>query len=326
MDERGRLLAATDALDNWAIDVSSVVEVSRSENVVFRVEDRSGKRFVLRLHRPGYHTFAELESEQQWTHALTSAGIDVPIPTRTRRGEGYAKVAFGDETRYAGVLEWVDGEAMWTLIEKDADTQTAIRNFSSLGTLMAAMHEQATQWTTPQGFTRHILDEHGLMGSAPFWGRFWEAPALSVTQRARFEGFRARIFDLLVDYAKDKNVFSLIHADLHPGNIVVHEDQLHVIDFDDAGFGWHVYDMAVALKNFQDRDDFARLQMALIEGYRRVRSVDDETIARLPLFLLIRALATIGWISARPDLSSGDYVHRMIDYAERHADAVLGNS
>lgn len=326
MDEHHRLRAATEALRNWDIDVSHVVEVSRSENVVFKVDDQTGNQFVLRLHRPGYHSLDELDSEQQWTQALTRSGIDVPITRRTRHDDGYAQVAFGTETRYAGVLEWVDGEAMWTLIEKDADTQTAIRNFTALGTLMAAMHEQATQWTPPQGFSRHTLDEHGLMGDAPFWGRFWEAPALSIAQRARFETIRAWIFDRLVAIGKDRKTFSLIHADLHPGNIVVHEDQLHVIDFDDAGFGWHVYDMAVALKNFQDRDDFAHVQQALIEGYRRVRPIDDATIARLPLFLLIRALATIGWISARTDLSTGDYVYRMIEYVEQHADAVLGDS
>ena len=44
--------------------------------------------------------------------------------------------------------------------------------------------------------------------------------------------------------------YSVIHADMHPGNIVVDGDRLTVIDFDDAGFGWHQYDIATALTHW----------------------------------------------------------------------------
>jgi len=45
-------------------------------------------------------------------------------------------------------------------------------------------------------------------------------------------------------------------ADLPPGNLLVHKDQLAVIDFDDAGFGWHHYDLAVALVHSQTDSQF----------------------------------------------------------------------
>ena len=58
----------------------------------------------------------------------------------------------------------------------------------------------------------------------------------------------------------------MIHADLHPGNVVISGDRLHVIDFDDAGFGWHAYDLAVALKDYQNDPQFDAYQTALIQG------------------------------------------------------------
>ena len=30
----------------------------------------------------------------------------------------------------------------------------------------------------------------------------------------------------------------MIHADMHSQNVLIQEDKLSVIDFDDAGFGW----------------------------------------------------------------------------------------
>ena len=117
----------------------------------------------------------------------------------------------------------------------------------------------------------------------------------------------------------------MIHADLHPGNVVINGERLHVIDFDDAGFGWHAYDFAVALKDYQADADFHDYRQALIEGYRTRRAMDDETLALLPLFLLIRALASIGWADARPELGYPEYVPELARYAEQHADDVLAS-
>jgi len=40
----------------------------------------------------------------------------------------------------------------------------------------------------------------------------------------------------------------LIHADLHLGNALFWSDEVRVIDFDDCGFGYWLYDIAFALK------------------------------------------------------------------------------
>ena len=63
------LAVAREAIDQWDLDVENIEEVSHSENVVFRMQGRSGGVFVLRMHRPGYHSYEELVSEQTWTAA-----------------------------------------------------------------------------------------------------------------------------------------------------------------------------------------------------------------------------------------------------------------
>ncbi len=61
------LEAAREAVEQWDLDVATIEEVSRSENVVFRVQARDGGIFVLRIHGPEYHTYEELVSEQTRT-------------------------------------------------------------------------------------------------------------------------------------------------------------------------------------------------------------------------------------------------------------------
>ena len=71
----GLLPVARQALAHWNIRPTAIELVSTSENTVFKVLTEPGKAYVLRIHRPGYHTLQELESEQLWTAALNNAGV-----------------------------------------------------------------------------------------------------------------------------------------------------------------------------------------------------------------------------------------------------------
>lgn len=295
--------AAREALSAWEMDHSSLTLVSLSENVVFRVGS-ADQLFALRFHRPGYHTLAELKSELAWTKALTAAGINVPVALHTPGGRGYVTVSVGpDEVDHqVGLVEWLPGVLLRDQLQSTADPRTWSDAFYRLGALAGQMHNQASGWQPPAGFRRHALDADGLMGEEPFWGRFWTQPALSLDERRMVETARERICRILTDYGYDGAMFSMIHADLHPGNLLTSKSNLRVIDFDDAGFGWHAYDLAVGLFNYQDEPCFDEIRQALFAGYRSIRTLDRSIVDLLPLFLLVRALALLGWIQGRPEL------------------------
>ena len=108
------LASAARALRAWDIGPVDVRLVSHSENLVFRVDTRPGQSFVLRFHRPGYHTLPELRSELMWTSALNRCGIGAPVPCRTRDNRWFTRVALPElsQTRYAGLVEWVEGKSV----------------------------------------------------------------------------------------------------------------------------------------------------------------------------------------------------------------------
>lgn len=311
------------ALADWPFSPTSVEAVSHSENIVFRVTTADDAAYVLRFHRPGYHSLEELVSEQLWTAALTANGLDVPVPKNLKDGRPYSRVKVEGEDRFVGVLEWVEGRTMGSLLEANDDPVYADDRFAQLGELLGRLHNQASAWAPPATFTRQALDEEGLMGPSPFWGPFWEARALTAEQQVRYSALRERIYRILRSLPKDSDRYSMIHADLHPGNVIVNGHRLHVIDFDDSGFGWHGYDLAVALKDYQDNQRFPEFQAALIRGYRSARSLSDEALAEIPLFLLIRALASIGWADARPELGHPEYAPGLANYVDEQTETVL---
>jgi Ser/Thr protein kinase RdoA (MazF antagonist) len=306
--------AARQALAAFGVAPADLSFVNLSENVTFRVTDaRDGTPLVLRLHRPWYHDIDELRSEHLWTRALVQAGIAAPEPLPTLNGESFAQVdipATG-ERRWAGLARWVDGELLDHVVARETDPAAMARHFAQLGVLMAAMHGQATGWTPPAGFRRHALDADGLMGPAPFWGPFWEHPVLSPAERSLLLRTHDTLRAALVRYCRPKRIVSLIHADLHPRNVVIGSSHAAVIDFDDAGFGWHQYDLAVALVWYQTHAAFAAIRDALVAGYRSVRPIAEQDLALLPMFLLIRDLAQIGWYGQRPELPRADNLARI---------------
>ena len=124
---------------------------------------------------------------------------------------------------------------------------------------------------------------------------------------------RDMLHGALVHYGRPARTFSLIHADLHPRNVVIDGTHAAVIDFDDTGFGWHQYDLAVALVSYQDHPEFSAFRDSCIAGYRSVRAIAEHDLALLPMFLLIRDMVQIGWFHQRPELPRSPNLLRLKD-------------
>lgn len=310
---------AKEALRHFPVSPTKLDFISHAENVSFYIETKQDDRYVLRIHRPEYHTLDELVSEQLWTESLLESGVDVPIPLRTLNGSRYAQIAVEGGVRNVGLLRWVDGETLRAQSSSAKDLGTLERNFQAIGHLLAVLHEQAANWKPPQEFTRHAFDENGLMGEQPFWGRFWEANGFSSDEQSRLLSMRHALQELLRKLPKHPSVYSLIHADLHTGNLIANDDRLHIIDFDDAGFGWHCYDFAVALGEVQGSEHWLPVSDALFTAYAKVRHLETWVKDLVPLFQVIRNLVSIGWIDARPELGR-DFSYARYNYetALRH--------
>ena len=298
--------AAQEALQAFPVEPGSLDLVSVSENATFRVTDRhNGAAYVLRLHRPWYHTHDELIAERIWIRALSAAGISVPMPLTTRDGAEYAavKVPEIDESRFAGLARWTEGTLLADVLREETDTEVVARYYAQLGAIAAAMHNQSSAWRPPAGFRRHALDIDGLMGAAPFWGPFWEHRSLSSDRQSLLLEARDRIRGVLQGYSRSAASYGLIHADLHPRNVIRDGERLTVIDFDDSAFGWHAYDIAVALLPYQHTTGFAAIEESFFAGYAPIRPVASGLREQVPIFRMIRGMVQIGWFHQRPELA-----------------------
>ena len=315
------------ALAHWGIEDGAPDLIKYRENAVFRVTLADGRPAALRIHRPGYHTDIELRSEIAWIQALNEAGIDAPrlIPTGAGEVIVIASAPGVPEARRVDLLEWIDGEQLGAVEEGQARTSEELESlYRQIGALAARVHNQACAWRAPEGFSRHAWDVNGLVGEEPFWGRFWELEALTPAERDLLERARAQAKTDLVAFGQSPSNYSLIHADLVAENVLVANGRPQLIDFDDAGYGWHLFELATALYFERAESYFPAAERALIAGYRDHRPLSDADIARLPLFYLVRSFTYLGWVHTRRETETAQELTPMlVEASRREAESYL---
>lgn len=92
----------------------------------------------------------------------------------------------------------------------------------------------------------------------------------------------------------------LIHADLRPSNVIRGNDgRLTVIDFDDAGYSWYLYDYASSLSFIEHEPYAPDLAKAWVKGYQRVAgSFTDEELRIMSALSMIRRMQMLGWTTS----------------------------
>lgn len=290
------LALAERALHDYELPDGATLDfVRHGENTIFRV-DADDASFALRVHRPRYQTVDSLRSEMAWTESLAATGLIVAAPPLVGRdGEIVRRFTAEDGTeRLVTALRWMPGRPLASI--------DRLSMWHRLGELMATVHRHGRDWQRPAWFTRRTWDVEGLVGERPLWGDPLRLGDWDDEGAGLIEACQEAVRRHLTAASRDRDHFGLIHADLSFENVLVQDDGTTVlIDFDDGGFGWFLYDMAVSLFPFEDRPGFADRRDALVAGYRSVLPLDDEDLAELPTFLMARRLATLGWIFTHAD-------------------------
>jgi len=180
--------------------------------------------------------------------------------------------------------------------------------YQTIGKIAARLHNQATSWTIPDHFQRHKWDIEGLVGDQPLWGRYWELHLLSPAQKQLIIQARDLVKQEILALSDQVDMgqhYSLIHADFVPENLLVEHDKVRLLDFDDAGFGWHLFELATALYFIQNDSNFELAKKSLIDGYKTFRELPDHMLAKLPVFMMARGFTYLGWLHTRTDSKEG---------------------
>ena len=287
------------------------------ENAVYRVSQPDTAPTVLKVLRPGYHSKAALLSDIAWCDELRANGVDTAEAVANRDGRRLTRLGELDGTPVYGVLyAWLDGAPP----REDEIVDT----YHQLGAVSARVHQISNAWARPDWFVRHSWDADGLVGANPFWGSFLDLPSLTDTQRDLFGRAADKVHAQLRAFGTGPDRFGLIHADLSPENVFLHQGQVRIIDFDDAGFGWFLSDLATSLSLLLTEDFVDDVRDAWIAGYREVGVLPDSHLQQLPALMVARLLSGVGWMHTRSDTDMAKAMTEpVVDLATHYATEYL---
>ncbi len=288
-------ILANEALSLWDMPQGAVARlINVSENATYLVEAPGGYRSILRVHRENYHTRRAIECELAWLDALGSGG-GVETPGYSIGKDGRAIQQAGVEglsaPRFLVLFHFVEGAAP----DESGDMSAG---YETLGAIAARCHDHAIGWAQPQPFERLTWDVEAVFGPAPTWGNWRDAPEVTGAVRAVLEQVEAMIRTRLDAYGKAPGRFNLIHADMRLANLLVDETGTRLIDFDDCGHGWLMYDFAASISFIEDDPRIPAFKAAWLKGYRNLRPLEAEDEAEIDTFIMLRRMALLAWIGS----------------------------
>ena len=273
--------------------------INLSENATYKIEDpQSQQCWALRVHRQGYHSKNAIASELAWAKALRTSGAAItPAVVPGLDGEDIQTVCHESlaDPRHVVLFEWEKG------VEPSEEEDDLRAPFEILGETAARMHAHVKSWDLPPGFERLTWDFETSLGSTPHWGYWRDGMGLDDNRKKLFGETVELIGQRLEKFGKSADRFGLIHCDMRLANLLIDGDVTKVIDFDDCGFSWLMYDCATTVSFFENRPEVPDLLKSWVRGYRKIIDLPAEDEAEIPTFVMLRRLLLIAWIGSHSE-------------------------
>jgi len=246
-----------------------------------------------------------------WLSALqrdTALGVPEPVGSL----DGSLVVVVSDPgvpgTHSCVLLRWLNGRFV--------DQRLAPVHLQRMGALAGQLQKHAATWQQPDGFVRPRVDTLTDQGKVESIAQS-AAAALQGGHPTAADADRAlRLVEALVSpadaalFAKALEVvwtttrylatkidsFGLIHGDLHYENFLFHRGEARAIDFDDCGWGFYLYDLAVTLWELEDRPRYEELRDALIGAYTKVGRLPEDHVMHLNALFVLRRMQMLLWV------------------------------
>ena len=270
-------------LKKFGISDAEVECINFEFNATFSVSTQSGQKYALRLNINSTRTVSNIQAETQWVRDLARIpSINVPTPIASLDDQYLVSAQHADSGQmiYGVMYSWLEGE--------EIGDEPTLDQLHTVGRAMALLHENSSNFTLTDGAELPTFNDF-------FWGTedylFSGKSTLIPKDRQLIEQARDLIM-MYTDQLYATSAVHIIHADLHGWNLMWHEDQLSIFDFDDCGYGVEAQDIAVALYYLDTPEQDA----ALLDGYKSIRPLPLYSEKAMKALLLQRRLLLLNYL------------------------------
>jgi Ser/Thr protein kinase RdoA (MazF antagonist) len=259
-------------LEQFAVQNAEVLPLENTFNQNYRVQT-GNKTYLLRHHRDPRHSLAALESEMRWLRHLAAAGLEVQEP-QPLESEGYVALVDG---KFYSLLSWLEGEVFEAIVTN--------AQAKAVGQLMARLHLAAKSFVLPNGFVR------------PHYDVAFFTNTLQKLEQIAWLASEMPLYQTALEYATPaflQTQNTLIHADLHAGNLLWRGQHVMAIDFDACGFGALGFDLATAL-GYLETD----VRPSFLEGYQSLHPLPEDFAEHKSRYTVAEWLNNLSFLAPR---------------------------
>jgi Ser/Thr protein kinase RdoA (MazF antagonist) len=276
-------ILAAEAMKRYSISVADIELINHEFNATFKVTDVDGEFFALRLNVNSLRTLPNLEGEIAFVKfLLENTSLSIPSPIMCNIG-GFVSTVSSDliERPLNCVLySWLNGEEL--------GDEPSTEQLFALGAAMATTHIATREFELPADAILPSLkdfmwgEQNHLLATRPGY----DSDACKAVTKM------ISTIQELIDSFYEVTTPQAIHADLHGWNVMWHEGELSVFDFDDCGIGLPIQDLATALYYL----DTPEQDEALLAGYKSIQNLPEYTETQMKLLLLHRRLLLLNYL------------------------------
>ena len=250
------------------------------ENRVYKIGLESDDAIVAKFYRPGRWSNAAIEEEHTFTEELAEQEIPVVAPLSID-----AQTLFHCGPFRLAVYPCRGGRAP----ELDDLDQ-----LQQLGRLVARIHlvgETADFADRPQ----IDIESYGIASRDYLLAEEF----IPDEMREAYSSIAELVIDGVEQSGDRSGAFQelRLHADFHPGNVLVATEHFHIVDLDDARSGPSVQDLWMFLSG--DRDEQTPQLTALLRGYEEFRRFDARELHLIEALRSLRIMHYSAWLARR---------------------------
>ncbi|MDH3614134.1 MAG: serine/threonine protein kinase [Gammaproteobacteria bacterium] len=270
-----------EALDDLSLRCDGrFLALNSYENRVYQVGIEDGAPVVAKFYRPGRWSDDAIFEEHSFSRELSDAELPVVAPLEID----------GQTLHYSGpfrfsVFPCHGGRA------PDLDNLDLLRQ---LGRLVARIHLIGETQDFAHRPTVDI-DSYGISSR----DYLLEHDFIPYELHAAYESIADHVITAIEEsFARAGTVHQFrLHADFHPGNVLVNGQRLHIVDLDDTRRAAAVQDLWMFLSG--DQEEQAPQLDALLSGYEEFRHFDARELHLVEALRSLRIMHYAAWIARR---------------------------
>lgn len=278
------------------------------ENFIYIVKHQE-RSYFMRISHSKYNNLNNIQAELDWIKYLDENSVTVVTPVPSLSRNHIEQVKFKDFSFIIVVFNFIEGENF----TENIDLLTP-EKITKWGQLVAKLHKLSMTYKLKDSRNkRPNWDEEPLFKNID----------ITLDQFPVVLSNAKKYIQLVRELPTDPTVFGLIHQDLHESNVILKDNKMTIIDFDDCHYSWYVEDIAIIMFHYawrfesttKSRQDLIdEFYPIFIKGYLSMFPLDKIWIDRIQVFVKLRHYRLFCTLAYELKIEEDEWSRKILNY------------